>query len=65
MEERRAARVAAAVAGSTGNGGAQSLPSVTGRRVMILARVVGVPGGAGSDRRGWLQTFGVLELAGH
>ena len=35
MEERRAARVAAAVAGSTGNGGAQSLPSVTGRRVMI------------------------------
>ena len=39
IEERRAARVAAAVAGSTGNGGAQSLPSVTGRRVMILARV--------------------------
>ena len=35
MEERRAARVAAAVAGSTGNGGAQPLPSVTGRRVMI------------------------------
>ena len=34
-EERRAARVAAAVAGSTGNRGAQSLPSVTGRRVMI------------------------------
>ena len=35
MEERHAARVAAAVAGSTGNGGAQPLPSVTGRRVMI------------------------------
>ena len=35
MEERRAARVAAAVAGSTGNGGAQPLPSVTARRVMI------------------------------
>ena len=32
---RRAARVAAAVAGSNGNGGAQPLPSVTGRRVMI------------------------------
>ena len=35
MEERRAARVAAAVAGSTGNGGAQALPSVARRRVMI------------------------------
>ena len=35
MEERRAARVAADVAGSTGNGGVQSLPSVTERRVMI------------------------------
>ena len=35
MEERRAARVAAAVDGSTGNGGVQPLPSVTGRRVMI------------------------------
>ena len=35
MEEKRAERVAAAVAGSTGIGGAQSLPSVTGRRVMI------------------------------
>ena len=35
MEERRAARVSAAVAGSTGNGGAQPLPFVTGRRVMI------------------------------
>ena len=34
MEERRPARVAAAVAGSTGNGGAQPLPSVTGRRVI-------------------------------
>ena len=35
MEERRAARVAAAVDGSTGNGGVQPLPSVTGRRVKI------------------------------
>ena len=35
MEERREARVAAAVAGSTGNGGAQALPSVARRRVMI------------------------------
>ena len=34
FKERRAARVAAAVAGSTGNGGAQPLPSVTGRRVI-------------------------------
>ena len=35
MEKKRAARVAAAVAGSTGNGGAQPLPSVAGRRMLI------------------------------
>ena len=40
MEERRAARVTAAVAGSTGNGGVQPLPSVTGRRVMIAPELL-------------------------
>ena len=40
MEERRAARVAAAVAGSTGNGGARPLPFVAARRVMILRELV-------------------------
>ena len=40
MDKRRAARVAAAVAGSTGNEGAQPLPSVTGRRVMISRELV-------------------------
>ena len=35
MEEGRAARVVPAVADSVGNGGAQPLPSVTGRHVMI------------------------------
>ena len=40
MEERRAARVFAAVAGITGNGGVQLLPSVTGRRVMIARELL-------------------------
>ena len=40
MEEMRAARVTAAVAGSTGNGGVQPLPSVTGRRVMIARKLL-------------------------
>ena len=65
MQERRAARVAVAVAGSTGNGGAQPLPPVAGRRVMISRELLRVPGGAEPDRRGWLQPVGVLESAGH
>ena len=64
MEERRAARVAAAVAGSTNNGGVKHLPSVTGRRVMIARELLVYLAETdqidvdGFNLLGWLESVG-------
>ena len=54
LEERRAACVKAAAGGGGGSGGAERQAPVTGRRVLIRARGVGVLGGGRPGERGGL-----------